>query len=195
MKRAFVFAVAVCGTAFSLPTGATAQETGQADMAAMMEAIAPDENHAALEPLAGSWEHAVTFYPAPGAPGMEMTATSSAEMTMGGRYLASELDGSFLDAPFTGSETMGYDKVKGKYFSTWIDNFSTGPMVLWGDYDPATKTFTLEGTVSEPMSGNPEIPVRNTIQVMDDGSLQYENWAAGPDGTLFKSMEIHSTRP
>ena len=44
-----------------------AQEPAADQMAAMMEAVAPDENHAVLEPLAGSWSHAVTFYPAPGA--------------------------------------------------------------------------------------------------------------------------------
>ena len=46
-----------------------------------------------LEQLAGSWSHAVTFYPAPGAEPLQMTATSSAEMTMGGRYLVTEIDG------------------------------------------------------------------------------------------------------
>jgi len=44
------------------------------------------------------------------------------------------------------------------------------------------------------MSGNPEVAVRNTSRFLDDGSIHYENWGTGPDGQMFKSMEIHSTR-
>ncbi|MGH7566415.1 MAG: DUF1579 domain-containing protein [Gemmatimonadota bacterium] len=194
MKRAYAI-VALTGGMFLLPPAAVAaQDPMQDQMAAMMEAVAPDENHQVLEAYKGSWNHALKFYPAPGATPMEMTATSVAEMSMGGRYLVSEFDGSFMGSPFEGRETMGYDKVKGKYFSLWHDNMSTGPMVLWGDWDQASNTLTMEGTVSDPMSGNPEVAVRNTSQILDDATIHYENWGPGPDGEMFKMMEIHSTK-
>jgi hypothetical protein len=176
------------------PSAASAQEPTQDDMAAMLEAVSPDEHHQVLEAYTGTWSHALKFYPAPDALPMEMTATSVAEMTMGGRYLVSRFEGAFLGAPFEGLETVGYDKVKGKYFSLWYDNMSTGPMVLWGDWDPATNTLMLEGTVSDPLTGNPEVAVRNTSRLLDDGSIHYENWGPGPDGQAFKMMEVHSTR-
>jgi hypothetical protein len=191
--RAFAIAALTGGIWLLLPVALAAQEPTLEDMAAFTEAVAPDENHQVLQAFTGSWNHALKFYPAPAAPPMEMTATSVAEMSMGGRYLVSELEGAFMGAPFEGRETMGYDKVKGKYFSLWHDNMSTGPMVLWGDWDPATKTLTMEGTVSDPMSG-PDIRVRNTSRLLDDGSIHYENWGPGPDGEMFKMMEIHSTK-
>jgi hypothetical protein len=182
------------GISIALSGALAAQEPAADQMAAMMEAVAPDENHAVLEPLVGSWSHVVTFYPAPGAEPIEMTATSVAEMTMGGRYLVTDIDGDFMGTPFEGREVMGYDKVKGQYFALWHDNMSTGPMVSWGSWDPETKTLTMEGTFADPMTGNLEKEVRNTTQLMDDGTVHYENWGPGPDGEMYKTMEIHSTR-
>jgi len=182
------------GIALLLPSVTSAQEPTPEEMAAMMEAVSPDEHHAVLEAFTGSWNHDLKLYSAPDAQPLEMTATSVVEMTMGGRYLVSEVNGTFMGAPFVGRETMGYDKVKGKYFSVWVDNMSTGPMVAWGAWDPATKTLTMEGTVADPMSGNPEVHVKNTSQLLADGVIHYENWGPGPDGAMYKTMEIHSTR-
>ena len=177
-----------------LPGTIAAQEPAADEMAAMMEAVAPDENHAVLEQLAGSWSHDVQFYPAPGAEPLVMTATSTSEMTMGGRYLVTEIDGDFLGTPFDGREVMGYDKVRGQYFALFHDNMSTGPMISWGSWDPATKTFTMEGTFADQMTGNLEKKVRHTTQILDDGTVHSENWGPGPDGQMYKAMEIHSTK-
>lgn len=194
MKRMLVYVTLAWGIALLMPSATSAQEPTPEEMAAMMAAVSPDEHHTVLEAFTGSWNHDLKFYSAPDAPPMEMTATSVVEMTMGGRYLVSEVDGTFMGAPFVGRETMGYDKVKGKYFSVWVDNMSTGPMVAWGTWDPATKTLTMEGTFADPMSGNPEVAVKNTSQVLEDGVIHYENWGPGPDGAMYKTMEIHSTR-
>jgi hypothetical protein len=194
MKLGFVVMALGWGAVLAAPAAAEAQEMSAEEIAAINAAVAPDENHALLESFVGSWNHAIQFYPAPGAEPMEMTATSVAGTEMGGRYLVTEFDGEFLGAPFEGQETMGYDKVKQRYFSLWVDNMSTGPMVAWGTYDAATKTLTMEGTFADPMSGNPEKKVRNTTQLMDDGSVHYENWGPGPDGEFYRTMVIHSTR-
>ena len=194
MARRVASIALVAGFSLALSGTLAAQEPAADQMAAMMEAVTPDENHAVLEPLTGTWSHAVTFYPAPGAQPMQMTATSVAEMTMGGRYLVTEIDGDFLGAPFEGREVMGYDKVRGEYFALFHDNMSTGPMISWGTWDPATQTMTMEGTFADPMTGNLEKKVRNTTQLLDDGSVHYENWGPGPDGEMYKTMEIHSTK-
>ena len=31
-------------------------------------------------------------------------------------------------------------------------------------------------------------------RILDDGTVHYENWGPGPDGEMYKTMEIHSTR-
>ena len=192
MGSRYVLAIALSSV---LASSVQAQEPSPEQMAAMAAAVAPDSNHALLESLAGSWSHAIQFYPAPGSEPIEMTATSTAEMSLGGRYLVSEYDGDFVGTPFEGRETMGFDKVKGQYFSLWVDNMSTGPMIAWGTYDPATRTLTMEGAFADPISGEREKHVRNTIQLLGDGRVHYENWGPGPDGEMYRTMVIHSTRP
>jgi hypothetical protein len=194
MTRTIASIVSAAATCLAVAGTLAAQEMTPEQLAAFDEAVTPDENHAVLEPLVGSWNHAVTFYPAPGAQPMEMTATSEAEMTMGGRYLVTEIHGDFLGTPFEGREVMGYDKVKGKYFALFHDNMSTGPLVSWGAWDPATRMLTMEGTLADPMTGELEKRIRNTTQFLDDGSVHSENWGPGPDGEMYKTMEIHSTK-
>jgi hypothetical protein len=46
------------------------------------------------------------------------------------------------EVTFKGMGMDGYDNVKQKFVSSWGDNMGTGIILLEGDYDPATKTFT-----------------------------------------------------
>ena len=52
-------------------------------------------------------------------------------------------DGKMKDMQFKGMGVEGYDNVKKKFVSSWIDNMGTGIQFSEGTYDPATKTFTL----------------------------------------------------
>lgn len=197
MKRAFApFGAAVLVAALAGPVAAqeAAEQGSQEEMAAMMEAVSPNENHAVLEPMIGEWEHTVTFWMAPGAPPQTMPATSTAEWIMDGRYVETEWTGEFAGMPFRGRDLTGYDNVAGHYVAVWIDNMSTAPMTSTGTYDAATKTLTLEGTSSDPMSGRTDIPTRSVITIGDEGTVHVEMYMPGPDGEMFKSMEIESRR-
>ena len=58
-----------------------------------------------------------------------------------------------------------------------------------------TLTLTMEGAFADPISGEREKRVRNTIQLLGDGGVHYENWGPGPEGEMYRTMVIHSTRP
>lgn len=193
MKRAIAIVALAWVAHLALPPAPRAQEMTEEQMQAWMEAVSPNEHHAALEPLAGTWTHELTMWQAPGAEPMRMTASSEAKWIMGGRYLQADYTGSFMGMPFQGRDMIGYDNTKGEYFSVWVDNMSTGPMESWGSWDPATKTLTLEGTMTDPMSGE-ELDSKSTVTILEDGSQRYEAWTEGPDGEMFKSMEIRSKK-
>lgn len=193
MKRAIAILAFGVAAHLALPPISTAQEMSEADMQAWMAAVSPNENHAALEPLAGSWTHDLTFWQAPDAPPMTMTATSEAKWVMDGRYVQADYTGEMMGMPFTGRDMIGYDNQREQYFSVWVDNMSTGPMTMWGSFDESTRTLTLEGTVMDPMSGE-ETRQRATVRILEDGSTHYEAFMPGPDGEMFKHMEIHSTK-
>jgi len=120
-------------------------------MARMMEFAKPGENHKHLQELVGTWSYAVKWWMSPDAPPMESTGTTVSRSVMDGRYVISEHTGSMqmpgdngkmMDMAFKGMAVEGYDNVKKKYVSSWIDNMGTGIMLSEGTYEPATKTLT-----------------------------------------------------
>jgi hypothetical protein len=100
-------------------------------------------------------------------------------------------DGKVTEMEFKGLATEGYDNVKKKFVSTWIDNLGTMIMVSEGAYDAATRTFTYH-TECEMMPGT-KTKIRETIKIIDADHRKfvfYEDRA----GTEVKTMEIDYTR-
>jgi len=55
-----------------------------------------------------------------------------------------------MGMPFEGIGINGYDNLKKKFVSTWIDNMGTMIVMSTGTFDPATKTFTYMGEMDNP---------------------------------------------
>ena len=87
--------------------------------------------------------------------------------------------------------STGYDNVKKKFVTSWIDNMGTGIMNSEGTYDSATKTFTYTGDY-EPMPGM-KCKIRQVLKIVDADhhTLEwYEDRGAGET----KTMEISYAR-
>lgn len=182
---------------FAAPVLAQEPQTVSAEDQAMMQAwmayMTPGDAHAMLASHEGAWDHTVKMWQMPGGPPMEMTATSTARMTLGGRYLTEDYSGSMMGMPFEGHGITGYDNARQQYFSIWIDNMGTGVMTSWGAADPGSNTITFTGNYTDPMSGE-EAPFRQVLTHVEAGHLMMEMYMNAPDGTEFKSMEIHSLK-
>jgi hypothetical protein len=175
---------------------------GEADMAAMMELSKPGENHKILARGVGKWTYTVKMWmnPDPNAPPTTSTGTSVVKAAMDGRYFTSEHtgkmpmpgpDGKMTDMEFKGLSIDGYDNVKKKFVSSWIDNMGTGIMLSEGDYDAATKTLTYR-TEAEMMPGM-KSKIREVIKLVDDDHHKFEFYE-DRGGTEVKTMEINYTR-
>jgi hypothetical protein len=177
--------------------------TGQASeadmMAAMTELAKPGDNHKLLARTVGSWTYKVKMYMIPGAP-MESSGTMITREVMGGRYFVSDhtgtmqmpgADGKMTDMEFKGMAIDGYDNVKKKFVSSWIDNMGTSILVSEGDYDAATKTLTYHAE-EEQMPGM-KTKVRAVVKITDKDHHTLE-WYEDRGGTDFKMMEIAYTR-
>jgi hypothetical protein len=162
-------------------------------MMAMMELAKPGENHKLLEGLSGTWTYTSKFWVSPdtNTPPMESSGTAVAKPIMGGRYLEIDNTGKMMGMEFQGIETTGYDNVKKKFVSSWVDNMGTGIMLSEGTYDPATKTITYTAE-EEPMPGM-KIKVRELLKLTDKDHHTYEFYE-DRGGTEVKTMEITSTR-
>jgi hypothetical protein len=185
--------------AMSVPATTAASPDPAEMMKQMMEMAKLNENHKLLADLAGTWSYTVKMM----APG-ETPSTSSGTLTrkpvMNGRFFVGEYsgtmkmpgaDGKMKDFTFKGMSLEGYDNVKQKFVSSWVDNMGTGIMDSEGSYDPATKTFTYNGEV-EPVPGM-KMPVREVIKVTDKNHHTFE-WYENRGGQDVKTLEINYTR-
>ena len=169
---------------------------GQMDEKAMMEAMAkystPGPEHKALEQFVGTWDANVKMWMAPGAPPQESTGTAENKMALGGRFLEQHYEGTFMNQPFTGMGYTGYDLYKKQYIGTWMDSMGTSIMNSTGTAD-ASGTMTFTGKMDDPVAKKTQ-PFKETMRVVDNDHHVFEMWSPGPDGKMFKMMEITYTR-
>jgi hypothetical protein len=162
-------------------------------MAKMIEYGKIGPHHERLASRLGTWSAVVKIEMEPGSPPSESQGTSEMRWIMGGRFLQDTFAGEFMGQPFHGLGTTGYDNLKQKYVSTWIDDMSSGIYYSEGTYDPAKKTFTFTGEApNEGFTGF--VKTRMTETWLDDDHFTVQSFVPGPDGKERKSMEIHFTR-
>ncbi|MCB9947810.1 MAG: DUF1579 family protein [Rhodospirillaceae bacterium] len=174
------------------PATAPAQ-TVDPDQAAMMQAwidsMTPGPEHAGLATRVGTWTVSSTMWPSPGADPMVSHGTAERVMINDGRALEETFTGEMEGQTFHGRATTGYDNVTEQYWSTWIDTMSTSIAVFYGDYDEGKGAWVMEGETADPMTGD-MIDMR--IEIREDGpDREIEDfYMPGPDGELFKTMEL-----
>jgi len=196
-------------TMLTLPTLAAEKEAPKKDsdkpndsemMAMMMELSKPGENHKMLEGAVGNWTYTTKWWMSPDAPPSESTGTATARPAMGGRYVITEHsgkmqmpgpDGKMMDMEFKGMAVEGYDNVKKKFVSSWIDNMGTGIMNSEGTYDPSSKTLTYNAE-TEMMPGM-KTKIREVIKITDKDHHTFE-FFEDRGGKEVKTMEINYTR-
>jgi hypothetical protein len=165
----------------------------KAEMEAMMKAATPGDAHKKLGSMAGTFNADVKMWMQPGAPPAGGAGVAENTWALDGRWLQQNFTGTFMGMPFTGVGYTGYDNIKKKYVGSWMDSMSTAMMVSSGTADADGKSFTFTSTMDDPMTGK-STPVKEKITVVDDDHHTLEMWGAGPDGKMFKMMEIAYTR-
>ena len=187
------------GAAATAPTG---QPNPEEMMKQMMEMSKLNENHKLLADMNGSWNYTINMWmsPDPNAQPQQSKGTASRKSAMGGRYFTMDVtgklqmpgeDGKMKDMQFKGMAIEGYDNVKKKFVSSWIDNMGTGIQYSEGTYDPASKTFTFSSEM-EMMPGM-KTPVREVLKMTDKDHMMME-WYETHGGQEKKTMEIAYTR-
>ncbi len=161
----------------------------------------PGENHKLLAQGVGTWDYKLKFWWSdPGAPPMESSGVAVRKADMDGRYFILDTtgtmqmpgpDGKMQTLEFKGRSTDGYDNVKKKFVSSWIDNMGTSILLAEGTYDPASKTFTYDW--EEELTPGVKTHARETIKLIDKDHDLLE-WFEKHDGVETKTMEISYTR-
>ncbi len=134
-----------------------AQDDMGADQQAMMEAwsraATPGKAHEGLAKQTGTWSATVKAWMDPSGEPTVSKGTFRREMGLGGRVLQERYEGEVMGMPFEGFGMTGFDNVSGRYWNTWNDNLSTGPMILWGEWSDKEKALVYHGSAPDPASG------------------------------------------
>src|SRR5262245_22089880 len=82
----------------------------------------PNEHHKKLDAKVGKWHDTLKFWRDANSPPHESQCTTKFAWTMDGRYLTDHTSGTTPKGLFEGMGWSGYDNLKNKYVSVWIDN-------------------------------------------------------------------------
>lgn len=192
--------ISILALAFSLILSsglAAASQQGQEDqrkaMEAYMKMMATNENHAYLGKFAGEWNITTKAWMMPGQAPETSQNYSRAELILGGRFLKMDYKGTMFGQPFEGLQIIGFDNMKKKYISFWIDNSSTAFSLLEGTRDEVSKTTTETGLWPDRMTGG-TMKVKGITKMISPDEFSYEMYMIGPDGKEFKSLENRAVR-
>lgn len=172
---------------------AQAQEkkrTHKESVAKVKDVGTPGDEHAVLNPFVGKWKVTGHFWVKPNDEPHISSGTSSIKWTLDGRMLKEEFKGNWFGEPVEGLGYIGYDTMKKKYVSVWMDSLSTSIFHASGKYNSATKTLQQSGRFSYPVTGNADQPFREEWKIVDNDTHLYVMYVKGAKGKEFKSMEL-----
>ena len=132
-----------------------------------MAVATPGAEHKALEALVGEWEVTSKWWMAPDAPPTESKGTSKVHAILGGRFVQEDYAGQFMGRPMNGLGLTGYDNFKKRYSSVWMDDAGTAMYTSTGKATADGKSFTFNGRMDDPMSGEKNKPVKYIIRIVD----------------------------
>lgn len=165
-----------------------------AKMAMWMKSMTPGQHHGHLQAMAGKWKAIIKHKMSPDQPWEESKGESSGEMVMGGRYLLQKFSGEgMMGMPFEGLGIVGYDNMKKKYVSMWIDNMGTMLWVAEGTCDGSGKVITFHNTFLDPMTGK-ETEATTIYRIESPDRYIMEMFGLTPEGKEYKSLDIAYTR-
>ena len=157
------------------------------------EAGAPGAPHKALEPLIGEWNAEVKCWMGPDAPPTVSRGTAKATWAMKNRFVQEDFNGEFMGKPFRGMSLTGYDNMKQKYNSVWVDDMHTSIFSSEGSVENDPKVITLTGKMDCPITGEKDVAMKQVLRIIDSNKHVFEMHDPR-QGANSKTMEITYTR-
>lgn len=196
-RHAIAGALFVAGTSVlaAEPPAAPAPSPEQRAVMATYERMAEVRaEHRQLQYFVGQWLTRTSMQMDPAQPPETSAGTVGFKEIFGGRSYEMNFQGSYAGQPMTGRGFIGFDNLKGKFYSTWMDSGSTGIWVSYGDYDAASKSYTFRGDMANPVKPSEAIAIRAVWRVVDADHFVFEWYETEPGSTERKSMWIDYSR-
>jgi len=164
----------------------------QAMMEVYQKLATPGEPHKLFATLAGSWTTTTKEWMEPGKPPTESTGTAEMKMLLDGRFLYQEYTSQMMGQPFSGIGIDGYDNLRKRYVTAWIDTMGTGIFLMEGTASADGKTITLKGQHDEPGGGH--MTHRAVWKILDGNTQTFDMYGTHKHGKEMKMLEIVYTR-
>ncbi|MCC6672917.1 MAG: DUF1579 domain-containing protein [Planctomycetes bacterium] len=178
------------GTLIQDKPAAGAQDKKPAAQEMDAVAVQAGPEHKKLEKMVGTWDGAITFYM--GGQAMTSKAVETNTLVMNGLWLLSDFKGEFMGQPFHGHGIFGYDPVKKKHVSVWVDSMSSSFTTGEGEGSKDGKTM-VDTMVGYDPSGKKSV-MRNVTTIQDADHRTFEMYNIADDGKEALAMKIEYTR-
>jgi hypothetical protein len=162
-------------------------------MQAWQKSMTPGTHHEGLKNFVGEWKAQVKVWQEPGTEPQVSAGKCKYEMILGNRFLAQTMAGEAMGMPFEGMGLSGFDNMKNKHVTMWVDNMGTSILYSEGECSNHCSVETHRTTVKDPMTGTDK-KVKMVSRVIDKDKHVFEWYMINDDGSEFKSMEITYTR-
>lgn len=153
----------------------------------------PQKEHAWLQQLAGEWTSEGEMFMEPGKPPIKAKGSESSR-SIGGFWILSEIKSSFMDMPFTGFMTLGYDPEKKKHVGTWVDSVNSYLWKYEGTVDAAGKTLTLDSEGPCPSAPGRLSKFKEVIELKSKDQKVFSSSMQADDGKWVTMMTIDYQR-
>lgn len=176
--------------AAGLVAGIVVAQQVKPDKKAIMEAMhqmsAPAPEHQFLQPLVGTFNQTIEYEGGGGEP-VFIEGDASGKWVLGNRFVQMNAASNAAEQlKFESIGYFGYDTQKKKFTAVGLDTGGTYAVFAEGDYDPKTKTWTLEGENDEVGIGR--VPFRFVIRQMPDETIVHEVLFKLPGSGDFKRV-------
>jgi hypothetical protein len=148
----------------------------------------PGPEHAVLQNDEGTWDATVEMTMGP--PGSAPTVSKGVETNtlVGGLWLVTDFKSTLMDQPFQGHGIAGWDPIKKKYVSNWVDTMSSSISLGESTYDAATKTMT--GWMEGPDMTGKITKWRSVVEYKGPDTRVFTMFMPGPDGKEVQTLKI-----
>ena len=119
--------------------------------------------------------------------------SSSHRMILGGRFLELKQKGKMMGMDYESIYTIGFNTIDHSFSMTTITNMGTGTLALQGKWNEETKTATLYGQITSPVSKK-TINVKQTVTFLDDNTLLIESFDKEGDSPEKKTVQYKFSR-
>lgn len=155
--------------------------------------MTPSAIHTLFSQYTGTFKMEITMAMGEGKEPLIVTVNSEHTMLLGGRFLEMKQHGTMMGMDYQSIITLGFNNTDKKFALTTITNMGTGTLSLFGDWDDKSKSATLFGELTSPVSKK-TIKIKQVVTFVDNNTILIESYDKIDDKPEKKTIQYKLTR-